>query len=96
MANRKRNRQVETNGLIITKALYGSRKALKKGGLTEVNDELAFEVIDVTVPLNFLVNDSGQLKVCFFQFYILLLVVFNYGYSQSWATVGISYKRPFP
>ncbi|OAY60025.1 chaperone protein dnaJ 13 isoform X1 [Manihot esculenta] len=63
VANRKRNRQVETNGLIITKALYGSRKALKKGGLTEVNDELAFEVIDVTVPLNFLVNDSGQLKL---------------------------------
>ncbi|KAF2299056.1 hypothetical protein GH714_030278 [Hevea brasiliensis] len=64
VANRKRNRQVETNGLIITKAVYGSEKALKKGEvLKEVNDELASEVIDVTVPLNFLVNDSGQLKL---------------------------------
>lgn len=60
---------MERNGLVITKAVYGSGKALKKGeGLREVNDESASEVIDVTVPLNFLVNDAGQLKVCFFQF----------------------------
>ncbi|KAF2313079.1 hypothetical protein GH714_009129 [Hevea brasiliensis] len=45
-------------------AVYGSRKALRKGeGLSEVNDESASEVIDVTVSLNFLVNDSGQLKL---------------------------------
>ncbi|KAJ9147718.1 hypothetical protein P3X46_029844 [Hevea brasiliensis] len=64
VANRKRNRQVGTNGLVITRAVYGSRKALRKGeGLSEVNDESASEVIDVTVSLNFLVNDSGQLKL---------------------------------
>ncbi|XP_043809896.1 chaperone protein dnaJ 13 isoform X2 [Manihot esculenta] len=63
VASRKRTRQVERNGLVITKAVYGSGKALKKGeGLREVNDESASEVIDVTVPLNFLVNDVGQLK----------------------------------
>ncbi|KDP39867.1 hypothetical protein JCGZ_03398 [Jatropha curcas] len=64
VANRKRNRQVETNGLVITRALYGSCRALKKGEEQRaVDDKLASEVIDVTVPLNFLVNDSGQLKL---------------------------------
>ena len=51
---------METGGLVITKAIYGASKALTKG------DESASQVVDVTVPLNFLVNDSGQLKVCFF------------------------------
>ncbi|GMI76379.1 ORIENTATION UNDER VERY LOW FLUENCES OF LIGHT 1 [Hibiscus trionum] len=64
VANRKRNKQQETGGLVITKAIYGSRKALKKGDeLTETNDELASQVLDVTLPLNFLVTDSGQLKL---------------------------------
>ncbi|XP_065857881.1 chaperone protein dnaJ 13 isoform X1 [Euphorbia lathyris] len=64
VANRKRNRQVEINGLVITKAVYGSRKALKRREESrEAHDESASEVIDVTLPLNFLVNDSGQLKL---------------------------------
>ncbi|KAF8380498.1 hypothetical protein HHK36_027985 [Tetracentron sinense] len=64
VANRKRNRQLETGGLIITKAVYGNRKALKKRNeYREVDDELASQVVDVTLPLNFLVNDSGQLKL---------------------------------
>ncbi|KAE8678615.1 Chaperone protein dnaJ 13 [Hibiscus syriacus] len=64
VANRKRNKQQETGGLVINKAIYGSRKALKKGDeLTETDDELALQVLDVTLPLNFLVNDSGQLKL---------------------------------
>ncbi|KAE8727774.1 Chaperone protein dnaJ 13 [Hibiscus syriacus] len=64
VANRKRNKQQETGELVITKAIYGSRKALKKGDeLTETNDELTLQVLDVTLPLNFLVNDSGQLKL---------------------------------
>ncbi|KAK1565569.1 hypothetical protein Q3G72_029759 [Acer saccharum] len=57
VANRKRNKQMKTGGLIITKAIYGASKALTKG------DESASQVVDVTVPLNFLVNDSGQLKL---------------------------------
>lgn len=64
MANRKRNKQTEVGGLIITKAVYGSVKALKKQDELEgSNDDLASQVIDVTTPLNFLVNDLGQLKV---------------------------------
>lgn len=66
MANRKRSRQLETNGLVITKAVYGNSKALKKADKSrEVNNESASEVIDVTIPLNFLINDSGQLQVYF-------------------------------
>ncbi|KAA8522228.1 hypothetical protein F0562_012901 [Nyssa sinensis] len=64
VANRKRNRQLETGGLVITKAVYGNRKALKKRDDSgETKDELVSQVMDVTLPLNFLVNDSGQLKL---------------------------------
>ncbi|XP_058223385.1 chaperone protein dnaJ 13 isoform X2 [Rhododendron vialii] len=64
VANRKRSRQLETDGLVITKAVYGSQKALKKRDAAgEAKDELASQVLDVTLPLNFLVNDSGQLKL---------------------------------
>ncbi|KAJ8764738.1 hypothetical protein K2173_009126 [Erythroxylum novogranatense] len=62
VANRKRNKQAETNGLVITKAVYGNRKTLRKGEeLGEANEDS--EITDVTTPLNFLVNDSGQLKL---------------------------------
>ncbi|CAL5355920.1 unnamed protein product [Camellia sinensis] len=65
VANRKRSRQLETDGLVITKAVYGSKKSLnkKRDEAEEANDELASQVIDVTLPLNFLANDSGQLKL---------------------------------
>ncbi|GFZ16519.1 DNAJ heat shock N-terminal domain-containing protein [Actinidia rufa] len=64
VTNRKRSRQLETGGLVITKAVYGSQKALKKRDeLGEVKDKLASQVLDVTLPLNFLVGDSGQLKL---------------------------------
>ncbi|KAF9689881.1 hypothetical protein SADUNF_Sadunf01G0138500 [Salix dunnii] len=64
VANRKRSRHLETNELVITKAVYGSSKALKKAHESrEGNKESASEVIDVTIPLNFLINDSGQLKL---------------------------------
>lgn len=63
VANRKRNKQLETNGLVITKALYGNRKSLEKRHETTESDELASQILDVTLPLNFLVNDSGQLKL---------------------------------
>lgn len=75
VANRKRNKQLETSGLVITKAIYGNRKAFKKGNESrEVDDDLASQVLDVTVPLNFLVNDSGQLKVAFDLIYCLYLL----------------------
>ncbi|XP_057513256.1 chaperone protein dnaJ 13-like [Actinidia eriantha] len=64
VANRKRSRQLETGGLVITKAIYGSQKASKKRDeLGEAKDELTSQVLDVTLPLNFLVGDSGQLKL---------------------------------
>lgn len=65
VANRKRERQIERNGLVITKAVYGNGKALnKRDESSTANNEWDSQVIDVTVPLNFLVSDSGQLKVC--------------------------------
>ncbi|KAK9698786.1 hypothetical protein RND81_08G131300 [Saponaria officinalis] len=64
VAGRKRNKQMEVDGLVITKAVYGSEKALKKLLESEnASDDLASQVIDVTIPLNFLVNDLGQLKL---------------------------------
>ncbi|XP_021768475.1 chaperone protein dnaJ 13-like [Chenopodium quinoa] len=64
VANRKMNKQIEIGGLIITKAVYGSAKALKKLDDVEISsDELSSQVIDVTIPLNFLVNDLGQLQL---------------------------------
>ncbi|KAK9148210.1 hypothetical protein Scep_006967 [Stephania cephalantha] len=63
VATRKKNKQMERNGLVITKAIYGNNKAFKKRNESrEVENDLASQVLDVTVPLNFLVDDSGQLK----------------------------------
>nr|GMD97253.1 chaperone protein DnaJ 13 [Ipomoea batatas] len=65
VANRKRTRQLETGGLVVTKAVYGSRKALKDRtkNTSETDDGVSSQTVDVTLPLNFLVNDSGQLKL---------------------------------
>ncbi|CAA0374865.1 Chaperone protein dnaJ 13 [Arabidopsis thaliana] len=62
VATRKKNRQVETDGLIVTKALYGDPKAIERRNEEGV-EGLDSGVIDVTVPMNFLVSDSGQLKL---------------------------------
>lgn len=66
VANRKRSQQVETGGLVIIEAKYGNQKFLKNRFQSEEKDELAVPIIDVTLPLNFLVNESGQLKVYIF------------------------------
>ncbi|KAL7111370.1 hypothetical protein ACP275_05G082500 [Erythranthe tilingii] len=66
VANRKRNKQLEMGGLVIVKAIYGNIKAWHNKSEQETEekeDEVASQIIDVTVPLNFLVNDSGQLKL---------------------------------
>ncbi|KAK7307787.1 hypothetical protein VNO77_41155 [Canavalia gladiata] len=64
VAHRKRNRQLETSGLIILRALYGNEIILSNlNSSSETNFESTSEIIDVTIPLNFLVNDSGQLKL---------------------------------
>ncbi|KAL5225529.1 hypothetical protein ABZP36_012168 [Zizania latifolia] len=64
VSNRKKNRQLEDDGLVITKAMYGNRKRIKERGETnELHDDVASQVLDVTIPLNFLVTDAGQLKL---------------------------------
>ncbi|XP_061357836.1 chaperone protein dnaJ 13 [Gastrolobium bilobum] len=64
VANRKRNRQLETGGLVIMRALYGNQIILNNlNSSSETSFESTSEVIDVTIPLNFLVNDSGLLKL---------------------------------
>ncbi|KAI3913836.1 hypothetical protein MKX01_021898 [Papaver californicum] len=63
VANRKRTKQLEKDGLIIYKALYGNLKAFKGSESKEVQEEVASQIVDVTLPLNFLVTDSGQLKL---------------------------------
>lgn len=68
VANRKRTRQLETNGLVITRAWYGNRTTLsRKNESSETHNELTSQVMDVTLPLSFLVDDSGQLKVFYFK-----------------------------
>ncbi|CAN1333537.1 Chaperone protein dnaJ 13 [Linum perenne] len=65
VAERKKTKQIEANGLIIDRALYGSREvvSIRQEDGSIPNGDTASELIDVTVPLNFLVNDSGQLKL---------------------------------
>ncbi|CAI9095813.1 OLC1v1031835C1 [Oldenlandia corymbosa var. corymbosa] len=64
VANRKRNSQLETDGLVITKAIYGSETVVRsESEVEEAQDEVLSGFIDVTLPLNFLVNESGQLKL---------------------------------
>ncbi|XP_020591708.1 chaperone protein dnaJ 13 [Phalaenopsis equestris] len=65
VSNRKKNKQVEKGGLVISKALYGNLQEMDGRGelREEQNDEVASQVLDVTLPLNFLVSDSGQLKL---------------------------------
>ncbi|XP_073141063.1 chaperone protein dnaJ 13 [Henckelia pumila] len=64
VADRRRNKQLERGGMVVTKAFYGNSKAMSdRHKLEETGDEMASQIINVTVPLNFLVNDSGQLKL---------------------------------
>lgn len=66
VSNRKKNKQIEKDGLVITRAIYGNLKAIRVGNEHgEVNDDVASQVLDVTLPLNFLVTEAGQLKVCY-------------------------------
>lgn len=64
VANRKKRTQVETDGLVITEAVYGSQKSLKnRDKFEERKYDLASQIMDATLPLNFLINDSAQLKL---------------------------------
>ncbi|KZV47103.1 chaperone protein dnaJ 13 [Dorcoceras hygrometricum] len=63
VADRKRNKQLQRGGLVVKRAFYGNRKAMSDRQKFEAEDEMTSQIINVTVPLNFLVNDSGQLKL---------------------------------
>ncbi|KAM0864943.1 hypothetical protein ACQ4PT_043599 [Festuca glaucescens] len=64
VSNRKKNKQLENDGLVITKALYGDRKKIKESSeLSDIDDNIASQVLDVTIPLNFLVTEASQLKL---------------------------------
>ncbi|XP_047937924.1 chaperone protein dnaJ 13 [Salvia hispanica] len=64
VANRKKIKQEELGGLVIVQALYGSQKALlNRHRSDETRDGVPSQIIDITVPLNFLVTDSGKLKL---------------------------------
>ncbi|KAL2348154.1 hypothetical protein Fmac_002154 [Flemingia macrophylla] len=64
VATRKRNKQLESGGLVVMRALYGNQMILNNlKSSSETSFESTSEVVDVTIPLNFLVNDSGQLKL---------------------------------
>jgi DnaJ family protein C protein 11 len=64
VSNRKKNKQLENDGLVIMKALYGDRKKIKESSeLSDIDDNVASQVLDVTIPLNFLVTEAGQLKL---------------------------------
>ncbi|CAN0842241.1 Chaperone protein dnaJ 13 [Linum grandiflorum] len=64
VAERKKTKQIESNGLVIDRAVYGSREAVSRQDDGPMpNGETSSEVIDVTVPLSFLVNDAGKLKL---------------------------------
>lgn len=76
VANRKRQKQLETNGLVVVKAVYGNHKALMSRHKSEETEvEVSSQIMDVTIPLNFLVNDSGQLKVSFYYKYLLVYIL---------------------
>ncbi|WOL10175.1 chaperone protein dnaJ 13 [Canna indica] len=58
-SNRKKNNEVEKDGLVITKAIYGNIQAAQgRDEHFEVNDDATSLVLDVTLPLNFLVTNS--------------------------------------
>ena len=72
IAIRKKQKQAEQNGLVILAAIYGDIKAyeqgtncLDKSATTEdVDANLPPPYLDVAIPIQFLINDFGQLLVC--------------------------------
>ncbi|RWW04955.1 hypothetical protein GW17_00031789 [Ensete ventricosum] len=98
VSNRKKSKEVEKDGLIITKAIYGNLRAARgTDEHIEVDDDVASLIFDVTLPLNFLVTNS-RLEVC----YELFVIVCNFNLYRSERVVhtgppGCRYAdRPLP
>ncbi|KAG6551992.1 hypothetical protein Mapa_006298 [Marchantia paleacea] len=69
VAERKRRKQVQKDGLVIVEALYGDIRR-RDGSDSYLGEDLEYDDsdlpppnIDVTVPLQFLVDDSGELRL---------------------------------
>ena len=72
VAERKRQKQAQRQGLVILSAVYGDIKAYERGangadgsaGSEEDDDaDLPPPYLDVGIPIQFLVDDFGQLRV---------------------------------
>ncbi|CAM6011466.1 unnamed protein product [Sphagnum balticum] len=73
VAEQKRQKQAQTQGLVILEASYGDIRACQQGATSSVDDsgvqpedddsDLPPPYLDVTIPLQFLVDDSSQLQV---------------------------------
>ena len=76
VAERKKQKQVQSQGLVILAAIYGDIEAYEKGvsGIQYTAHSTGNGIadlppyLDVTIPLQFLVDDSGQLRVWIIQF----------------------------
>lgn len=71
VAERKKQKQAKRQGLVILSATYGDIKAYERG-LKRVDEDASNEdddadlpppYLDVTIPIQFLVDDFGQLRV---------------------------------
>lgn len=86
VAERKKQKQAQRKGLVILAAFYGDIKAHERGisGIDETeqviegeNADLPPPYLDVAIPLQFLVDDCGQLRVCFLtQFFLFIVCIF--------------------
>lgn len=66
VAMRKKDKQAARGGLVIIEAIYGNLKGhgqREEEPVSGIENELPPPTLDVTIPLNFLVDDSGQLKL---------------------------------
>jgi DnaJ family protein C protein 11 len=71
VADRKKQKQVQSQGLVILAAIYGDIEAYEKGvsGIQYTAQSAGNGIadlppyLDVTIPLQFLVDDSGQLRL---------------------------------
>lgn len=72
VAERKRRKQAQRDGLVILEGLYGVIKKQDRNETSEIrpvedldddDSDLPPPNIDVAVPLQFLVDDSGELRV---------------------------------
>ena len=71
-AIRKKQKQVEQKGLVILAAIYGDIKAYEQGtncmdkfaSIEDDDTNLPPPYLDVAIPIQFLTNDFGQLRVC--------------------------------